>query len=98
MPSNGQFVPITQSSSTNLTIGDHILTLSHLLHVPSLAKNLISIKQLCIDTNVTIAFLPDSFCIKDLSIRILILEGGDENVLYNLSTQSLSLFFTMGIM
>lgn len=84
MIDNGHFVLITQSGSTTLHINDHMFILNPLFYVPSLANNLISVKKLCFDNNVIMAILPNSFIIKDLSVRILILEGGVDHGLYKL--------------
>lgn len=45
---------------------------------------ILSAKQLYLDNNITVTFLPNSFNIKDLSTGTLILKGGVEDGLYKL--------------
>lgn len=95
MLGNGFFVPIIQSGSGTLPIGGHTLVLSNLLHVPSLNKNLLSVKQFCLDNTITVAFLPNSFGIKDMSMETLILDGGVKDGLCNLPSFSTSVSYHM---
>lgn len=50
--------------------------LTDLFHVPQLTKNLILVKKLCSDNNVSIEFFPNSFSVKDLANGMPILEEG----------------------
>lgn len=83
---NGHFVPITQFGSTILHTNGHALILSTLFHTSSLAKNLIMSNNSILIIILQWLFYPHSFCIKDLSIWILILDGGVEDNLYKLLT------------
>lgn len=42
------------------------LTLKNVLHAPRLIKNLVSVRRLTIDNNVTVEFDPFGFYVKDL--------------------------------
>lgn len=80
MLGNGNSIPIG-----HIGIGLN-LKLNNLLHVPNLAKNSISIKQLCIDNSVYAEFHSIAFYAKDLSKRTILLEGGVNNGLSQLQS------------
>lgn len=91
MLSNGCFVPITQSGFATLHIDVIFLFWVHYYVFLPWQKNVLSVKQLYLDKNITMAFLPNSFHIKDLSTGTLILDGSVKDGLYKL-TLPLSLF------
>lgn len=41
------------------------LSISNVLYVPTMQRNIISISQFCIKNDILIEFLPDSFHVKD---------------------------------
>jgi histone deacetylase 1/2 len=51
------------------------LYLRNIFHVPSLTKNLLSVHKLAHDNNVFVEFHPNSFFVKDLDTRAIILRG-----------------------
>lgn len=60
------------------------LSLNHVLHVPSIAKDLISVHKLSCDNNMFFEFYPSYYLIKDRATRCLLLEGRCESGFYPL--------------
>lgn len=73
------------------------LLFSNLLHISQLVKNLISIRNLCLDNNTLVEFFPDSFSLKDLTRGTSTLAGGIENGLYKLPKNLPSLLESISI-
>jgi len=63
---NGVKLPISHTGSTPIPTSSHPFYLHNVLVSPSLIKNLISVKQLTRDNNVSIEFDPSGFSVKDL--------------------------------
>lgn len=61
-----------------------LLNLNHILHVPAITKNLISISQFTRDNNVLIEFSSNGCLVKDKSTKTLLQEGALKNGLYQL--------------
>ena len=61
-----------------------IITLPHVLHVPNIKKNLISVSQLTNDHNVVAEFHSNMCLIKDKSTGIVLLQGLLKDGLYQL--------------
>lgn len=61
-----------------------MLHLQHILHVPELTKNLLSISKLTKDNHVFVEFHCDKYLGKDKVTKKILLEGKVENGLYNL--------------
>lgn len=59
----------------HLVCASRTLRLQNLLCVPHFEKNLISIKKLCEDNNVSVEFFLNTFFVKDLDSKITILMG-----------------------
>lgn len=72
---NGTTTPITHIGYAHLSSEFNALRLKNLLRVPQLEKNLILMKKLCEDNNVSVEFFPNTFCVKDLDSKIIILMG-----------------------
>ena len=53
----------------------HKLDLKHLLHVPEITKNLLSVSKFCTDNNVLFEFHSTRCFVKDQSTRTILLEG-----------------------
>ncbi|KAL6315549.1 hypothetical protein AAG906_000852 [Vitis piasezkii] len=58
MIGDGSGLPISHTGSTSLTTPSHSFTLSNVLCVPTMKRNLISISQFCKSNNTSIEFLP----------------------------------------
>lgn len=65
--SNGDDIPITHTGYLLLSHSARPLSLNNVLRVPAIARNLISVRQLCSDNLVSVEFFPDWFQVKDLS-------------------------------
>lgn len=64
------------------TLSHKPLLLNHVLHVPHVTKNLLSVSQLLTDNKVLVEFV-DNFClIKARNTRILLLRGITNEGLY----------------
>lgn len=81
---NGQSIFIAHTGSSYILTKAGDLVLIDLFNVPQLTINLIWVRKLCLDKNVSIEFFPNSFYAKDLANGMAILEGGVEDVLYKL--------------
>lgn len=66
---NGTQLPITHTASPLLLIYSSPLLLNNILISAHMIKNLISMRKLTCDNNVSIEFDPDSFSNKDLKTR-----------------------------
>ncbi|KAK1430107.1 hypothetical protein QVD17_12618 [Tagetes erecta] len=66
---NGHKIPIVGIGTQKLPPPLPPLTLSHVLHAPHLIKNLLSVRRLTTDNNISIEFDPFGFDVKDLKTR-----------------------------
>jgi GAG-pre-integrase domain len=87
---NGKPLSIAHKGSSVLKNGATTLKLNNVLHVPEIAKNLISVSQLTLDNKVSVEFSPHCCFIKDLETRQTLLIGTLHNGLYKLNLQSVN--------
>ncbi|KAD6453529.1 hypothetical protein E3N88_08234 [Mikania micrantha] len=87
---NGSKVPIQGTGHYTLPHPFPPLHLSNILHVPSLIKNLLSVRRLTTDNNVSIEFDPFGFDVKDFQTRTPILRCNSTGDLYPLTLKSSS--------
>lgn len=85
---NGATLPVTHRTSTAIATAHSPLHLNNVLVSPSLVKNLISVRSLTRDNNVSIEFDPYSFSIKDLPTRMVMLRCNSGSDLYPLAPPS----------
>lgn len=85
---NGATLPVTHRASTAIATSQSPLHLHNVLVSPSLVKNLISVRSLTRDNNVSVEFDPFSFSVKDLPTRTEILRCNSHGELYPLSSSS----------
>ncbi|KAD5318339.1 hypothetical protein E3N88_18285 [Mikania micrantha] len=85
---NGFQIPILDSGHTTLPPPYPPLQLKYVLHSPSLIKNLLSVRQLTTDNNISIEFDPFGFLVKDYQTRIPILRCDSTGPLYPLSSSA----------
>ena len=79
---NGNRLHISHVGSSTLKISGSVpLLLKNVLHVPDIAKNLISISKLTHDNDVLVEFFPVSCCVKDKTGQV-ILQGALKDGLY----------------
>jgi hypothetical protein len=87
---NGAGMHITHIGQSILTTLSHPLHLKNVHHVPSVTRNLLSVKKNSQDNNVFFEFHPWYLFIKDRGTRAVLLEGGCRGGLYNLDVSSAS--------
>lgn len=75
MVGNGIGLQITHTGSLSLPHSTHALSLQNVLTVPSIARNLISVKRLCTNNLVSVEFFPNSFHVKDLNSGAQLIQG-----------------------
>lgn len=63
----GHGLPIAHTGSASLSYPTCDFSLSHVLHVPSMEKNLLSVYRLFVNNNVAVTFDLWMFQVKDLS-------------------------------
>uniref|UniRef100_A0A2N9FD48 Integrase catalytic domain-containing protein n=1 Tax=Fagus sylvatica TaxID=28930 RepID=A0A2N9FD48_FAGSY len=79
---NGQSLSIKHSGNSQLYASSHLFKLRHILHVPSMSSNLLSVYRFCKDNNASFSFDAHKFQIKDLSSGKLLYNGLSEHGLY----------------
>jgi hypothetical protein len=79
---NGACLQILNIGSCSISTNTRPLALNNVLHVPEIAKHLLSVHKLTKDNNVFFEFHPWYFLIKDQAARALLLEGKCEGDLY----------------
>lgn len=82
MIGDGSGLPISHTGSALLPTPSHSFTLSDVLYVPTMKRNLISISQFCKSNNTSIEFLPSSFHVKDLPTGAILLQGRTKGGVY----------------
>ena len=85
---------ITYIGHSTLSTPSHPLSLKNILHVPSITRNLLSVKKFTLDNNVFFEFHPWYFLIKDRDTRRVLLRGGCHEGLYNLDVSSVKQVFS----
>lgn len=85
---NGAKLPVTHTASTHIPTSSTDLHLHNVLVSPPLIKNLISVKKLTRDNNVSIEFDPTGFSIKDLQTQVVKLRCDSPGDLYPLRLPS----------
>jgi hypothetical protein len=79
---NGQSLPIKHSGNSQLYASSHLFKLRHILHIPSMSSNLLSVYRFCKDNNASFSFDTHKFQIKDLSSGKLLYNSLSEHGLY----------------
>ena len=85
---DGMGLPISQTNSTTLSTTSHSFSLSNVLCVLTMKRNLIAISQFCHSNNMSIEFLPTSFFVKDLHTWAIFLQGWTKDGVYEWATSS----------
>lgn len=81
---NGNTLKIASVGNIVLTNGKHLLNLKNILHVPDIAKNLVSVSKLAKDNNVFVEFHEDYCLVKDKGSEQTVLKGTLKDGLYHL--------------
>ncbi|KAG8489227.1 hypothetical protein CXB51_017298 [Gossypium anomalum] len=79
---NGESVSIDNVGSSTFTAGSRLLHLKHVLHVPAVCKNLMSVGQFARDNAVFFEFHPFLCFWKDIQTGKILLEGHMHDGLY----------------
>ncbi|CAA7023370.1 unnamed protein product [Microthlaspi erraticum] len=92
---DGSGLSITHIGSKTVPTPSRSLTLSNILCVPHIHKNLISVYRLCNSNKVSVEFFPAHFQVKDLCSGVPLLQGKTNGELYEwpLSTSHVTSFF-----
>jgi hypothetical protein len=85
---------ITHVGQSTLHTSSHPLHLKDILQVPSVTRNLLSVKKFSLDNNVFFEFHPWYFFVKDRSTREVLLRGGFRGGLYNLDVSAVKHVFS----
>nr|GMC48068.1 Retrovirus-related Pol polyprotein from transposon RE1 [Ipomoea batatas] len=82
MIANGSGLPISHIGFISLPSTSKSFSLSNVLCVPTMCRNVISISQFCRDNNSLIEFSPITFCVKDIQTGAPLLTGPSKNGVY----------------
>ncbi|KAG7552793.1 Integrase catalytic core [Arabidopsis thaliana x Arabidopsis arenosa] len=85
---DGRALPITHTGSSHLSTSSRPLSLTNILCVPTIRKNLISANKLCKTNNVMVQLCPFDFQVKDLRTGETLLTGRANNGVYEWPTSS----------
>ena len=79
---SGQPLPINHIGNTTLHTKYHNFMLKNVLHVPRIARNLLSIHKFCLDNNCSCHFDANELKIQDIPMGRLLYKGLSENGVY----------------
>lgn len=79
---NGNSLPILYSGSSFLPMSKSTLSLNHLLHVPSISHNLLSVHKLATDNHCRLIFDEFGFVIQDRITYQILHQGPSSQGLY----------------
>jgi histone deacetylase 1/2 len=79
---NGKHLSISNTGSHRLVSNSHSFQLRKVFHVPFISANLISVAKFCSDNNALIEFRSNSFIVKDLHTKKVLVQDRIENGLY----------------
>jgi hypothetical protein len=82
---DGKGLDILHTGSGYLKTSSTTLVLSNILHVPSISKSLLSIRQLLTDNNVYVQFHAILCLVKECTSHKVILQGSKQGGLYLIS-------------
>jgi histone deacetylase 1/2 len=88
---NGQGLHISHVGRSSLTGSSKPLHLNHVLYVPRLSKNLLSVHKLAYDNDAFVEFHPFYFCVKDRATRRVLLRGDCHDGLYPVPSSTSSM-------
>ncbi|KAH0740811.1 hypothetical protein KY290_033854 [Solanum tuberosum] len=84
---NGQGLPIHHTGNSTLSLPSKSLSLTNILHVPSITKCLLSVQRFARDNDVFFEFHPSHFIVKDRASKTPLLSGQSNDGLYSLKLQ-----------
>lgn len=83
---DGAGLSISYIGAATLFSSSHPLSLCHVLHVPQITRNLLSVQQFTRDNNVIVEFHPSFFLVTDLLSGMPLLRGRLKDGLYQLQS------------
>jgi hypothetical protein len=86
---NGQGMYIRHIGQSKLQTAFHTLVLRNILHVPSITRNLLSLRKFAIDNHVFFEFHPHFLLVKNLTTREILIIGWCQDGTYMLNLPSL---------
>jgi histone deacetylase 1/2 len=81
---NGAHLPVSQSAAATIATPSSSIQLNNVLVSPSMVKNLVSVRKLTRDNNISVEFDPHGFSIKDLQTGTVMLHCDSSGDLYPL--------------
>lgn len=84
-------LPIIQTSSTHFLSSQKPLALRNVSHVPLIFEKLSSINKLCKDNEVFVEIYGDYIFIKDIHLKMVLLQGLARNGLYKFTPTTASI-------
>jgi hypothetical protein len=72
---NGQGMDIRYIGQSKFQTTSHTLVLRNILHVPSISRNLLSVRKFAIDNHVFFEFHPPFLLVKDLATIETLIKG-----------------------
>jgi histone deacetylase 1/2 len=91
---NGAGMRIKHIGHSIIPSSSHPLHLKNILHIPSITRNLLSVKKFTHDNNVFFEFHPWYFLVNDRASRNVLLRGGCHGDLYKLHEMSVKQVFS----
>jgi hypothetical protein len=82
---NGQGMYIRHIGQSKIHTASHTLILRNILHVPSITRNLLSVRKFAIDNHVFFEFHSHFLLIKDLATREILIQGWCQDEIYMLN-------------
>jgi hypothetical protein len=86
---NGQCMHIHHIGQSKIHTTSHTLILRNILHVPSITRNLLSVRKFAIDNYVFFEFHPHFLLIKDLATIEILIRGWCQDGIYMMNLASL---------
>lgn len=93
---DGSTLPIQHIGTAHLNSSSGKFLISQLLHVPSITRNLLSVRSFCLDNSVFFEFHSIFFFVNDLHTRAALLQGHVKDGLYELPTTVSATSFPRG--
>lgn len=79
---DGSKIPISSIGSSELVYNNCSLSFTNLLHAPNAIANLLYFQKICADIKALIEFQSNSFCVKDIDSKEILLQDQSDNDLY----------------
>jgi hypothetical protein len=86
---NGQGIYIHHIGQSKFHTASRTLILRNIVHVPSITRNLLSIRKSAIDNHVFFEFHPHFLLVKDMATRETLIRGWCQDGIYMLNLASL---------